>query len=56
MARRTVKKTWLPPKDLIQRRLVTLVRLLRECKSTKKGELSAVERSEWATQIERLLR
>ena len=57
MARRIgKKKTWLPPPDLIERRLVTLVRLLRECKSSKKGELTREERSEWATQIERLLR
>lgn len=60
MAKRIVKKTWLPPPDLIQRRLTTLVRLLREevkeTRKTRKGELSPKEMFEWAQQIERIQR
>lgn len=63
MASRIKKSDWLPPRDLIQRRLRMLARLLRkEAKdrsppsATRAGELTVAEMKEWAEQIERLLR
>lgn len=51
--------TWLPPRELIDRRLKTLVRLLRkeaDSRDRRKGELTYDELHEWADQIERIIR
>lgn len=54
-----------PEKDLIQRRLVTLVTLLRaesrhmitvnKTSQTPKGGLTALEMREWASQVEQVM-
>lgn len=63
MAKRT--KTWskfLPPRDLIRRRNITLIRLLRKeaneriskRKRSKDDELTPTEMLEWAVLVERI--